>query len=145
MPVESVTQARDEMSAVFRLAWCDDMESVDVPVLWPDVAEEIPTDRDHWARFNLRHSEGAAATLPSGTGQRRYRHGGTVTIQIFTKQGDGQRTADALSKVAKDAFEGVVTAPGGVIFRRVRINEIGPDGAWFQTNVLADFEYDEVK
>jgi hypothetical protein len=68
-----------------------------------------------------------------------------VTAQIFTEFGDGQVLADSLATVARDAFEGEVTSPGRVIFRNVRAVDVGPDGHWTQTNVLAEFEYDEVK
>ncbi len=148
MPVDSMTQARDETVATLLTAWQGNVASCDVPILFPDVNQEVPKDAHespHWTRFSMRHSEGAAATLPSGTGVKRYRHMGTVTLQIFTKRGDGQRTADILAQIAKLAYQGAVTTPGGVIFRRARINEVGVDGAWFQTNVLTDFEYDEVK
>jgi hypothetical protein len=32
-----------------------------------------------------------------------------------------------------------------VELRNVRLNEVGSDGHWYQINVVADFEYDEVK
>ena len=53
--------------------------------------------------------------------------------------------SDQLATIVKDAFEGVATSPGRVLFRNVRYNEVGQDGQWFQQNVLADFEYDEVR
>jgi hypothetical protein len=46
--------------------------------------------------------------------------------------------------VAKDAFQGVETAPDAVTFRNVRINEGGQDGSWTITSIIADFEWDEI-
>jgi hypothetical protein len=66
-------------------------------------------------------------------------------VQIFTFYGKGGSLSDDLATIAKNAFEGVTTSPGRVIFRDVRSQEIGQEGQWFQTNVLADFEYDEIR
>jgi len=136
------TQARDEILAKFHEVW--DVSASDVPVLYSDRAQDIP-DTGSWARITVRHLTGEQATLSNGIGQRRFRHEGTVFVQIFTPFDDGMVRSDELVEIAKTAFEGEVTTPGRVIFRRVRINEIGQDGQWFQSNVLADFEYDQIR
>lgn len=133
------TQARDEILAKFKEAW----DPTGVPVLYSDRAQDVPDDGS-WARVTVRHQAGEQATLSDGIGRRRFRHTGTVFVQIFTPFDDGMVESDELATIAKDAFEGEVT-PGRVIFRRVRINEIGQDGQWFQTNVLAEFEYDLIR
>lgn len=51
--------------------------------------------------------------------------------------------ATDLAVVARHAFEGKHV--GDVWFRNARIEEIGVDGAWFQTNVTVDFMYDEIR
>jgi hypothetical protein len=140
----TVTQARDEMLATFRTAWTAGPPSSTLPVLYPDVSQEVPSS-GAWARVMVKHSYGEQATLSGETGQRRFRHTGIITVQIFTPTGDGQVLNDQLIAIAKGAFEGVTTSPGRIMFRNVRINEVGQDGQWFQVNVLADFEYDEVK
>lgn len=137
-------QARDEICAVFRTAWIAGPPSSTLPVLYPDVSQEIPAS-SAWARVTVAHNVGGQATLANESGQRRFRHVGIVTVQIFTPTGDGQVLSDQLITIVKDAFEGVTTTPGRVIFRRTRVNEVGQEGQWFQVNVLADFEYDEVK
>lgn len=140
----TVTQARDEMLTTFRTAWTAGPPSSTLPVLYPDVSQEVPSS-GAWARVTVKHSYGEQATLSGETGQRRFRHTGIVTVQIFTPTGDGQVLSDQLVAIAKGAFEGVTTSPGRVMFRNVRVNEVGQQGQWFQVNVLADFEYDEVK
>ena len=63
-------------------------------------------------------------------------------VQCFGPLANGGLTlAEALAKVAREAFEGSVS-PGGIWFRKCRVNEIGPDANWFQVNMVADFEYD---
>jgi hypothetical protein len=140
----TLTQARDEILTVFRDAWLASSESNALPVLYPDTDDELP-DSGAWARVSVRHGTGGQATLANHDGQRRYRHTGFVTVELYTPRGDGLVLNDQLSTIVKHAFEGVTTCPGQVIFRRVRVNEVGPDGQWFHTNVLVDFEYDEVR
>lgn len=141
----TLTQARDEMLAVFRESWLADPASAQLPVLYPDTKSVPPTTGKGWVRVMVQHGSGGQATLSNAAGRRRFRHTGIVFVQIFTDRGDGMVLADQLASVAKNAFEGVTTDPGRVTFYRVRVREVGPDGQWFQTNVLADFEYDEVK
>ncbi len=63
---------------------------------------------------------------------------------MFATAGEGLELAYSLAETVVSAFEGTTTERG-VEFRNTRLNEIGPDGDWFQINVLADFTYDEVK
>ena len=136
----TIATARDEMSALFKAAW----DTTGLPVIWDDVAKTPPKTRTGWARFTIRHEDGDQSTLSGGLGKARFTRRGTIFIQIFTPVGKGLSDADPLIKKAMDAYEGKSTA-SGVWFRNVRPREIGPDGDWNQVNVLADFEYDEVK
>ena len=138
-------QAKNEMYAIFTTAWEADETSATVPVQYPDVAWPGPPKEGAWARIAIAHEAGFPATLGGETGNRRFRKLGTVTVQIFTEFGKGEQEADELAIIAEKAFEGEVTSPGRVIFRNARTIEIGRDGQWFQTNVLVDFEYDEVR
>lgn len=133
-------QARDDIFSAFKAAW----GVTTFPVVWPDKPAEKPSGRTPWARVTIRHAGGFQATLSNINGQRRWRRNGVVIVQVFTPSGEGLSRAYDLAKIACDAFEGVST-PRGVWFRNARINEVGPDGDWQQVNVLADFEYDEVK
>jgi hypothetical protein len=90
------------------------------------------------------HVDGFQATLKSPTGQATYRRTGLLTVQIFVASGSGLQTTYDLVKVVADAFEGK-SASGGLWFRDVRVREVGRDGAFRQTNVIIEFDYDEVK
>lgn len=136
----TITQARDEISTLFKVAW----DATGYLVIWDDVGQPAPTDRSPWARFTIRHYDGAQATLANHSGQRRYRRSGTIFVQLFAPTGEGLSTLDEMAIVAMRAFEGKSTA-GGVWFRDVRLREVGVDGNWQQANVMADFEYDEVR
>lgn len=140
------TQARDEILGVFKTAWDADVTSASVQVIYPDNPDQPPNDNSPFTRLNIIHSpEGNQVTLQNEIGSRRFRRFGICISQVFTVRGDGLNLSDQLSTIARNAFEGVVTSPGGVIFRNVNAIEVGPSGIWFQVNVIANFEYDEVK
>lgn len=124
-----------------------DLGTASERVIWDDTRKQIPDGQDPvltWARAQVRHVTAEQAGLvDASSGVRRYTNRGIVTVQLFTAGGrDGLTTADPIVSSIKGAFQGVST-PNGVWFRNVRTNEIGNDGSWFQTNILADFEYDE--
>ena len=71
---------------------------------------------------------------------------GLVSVQSFSplSEGGGLSLAQKSAIIARDTFEGVGTA-SGIWFRNVRIQEIGATGTWYQMNIIADFEYDEIR
>jgi len=135
-------EAIDEMLTVFHGAW----SPTGHPVKYDNVGaiSPPPTTTSPWARVVLRHATSEQATLSGVAGNRRFRRSGSITVQIFTPVGEGLPSDEDLPKIVQDAYEGVTT-PGGVIFRSVAISEIGSDREWFQVNVVASFEYDEIK
>lgn len=141
----TITQARDEMLGTLRTAWQASTISAELPLLYPDTADDTPPTSGAWGRVNVQHGSRGQATLSNESGRRRYRATGFITVQLFTPRGRGLTLTDQLIGVVLDAFDGVTTSPGHVTFARGRVREVGPDGQWFQTNVLVDFEYDEVK
>lgn len=145
MPISSITDARDLIIGVLDSAWS--VSASNIPLAFEDVKEDDipPKNGTAWARIQVRHNSFFKATVGGEVGNRRFRRVGLVTIQIFTPVGEGLSQADSLAKIALDAFEGKSTGADSIEFRNARINEIGRDGSWFQTNVLVDFEYDEVK
>ena len=139
-----VATARDEIYTLLQDEWDGDVVSSPLPLVYWDVSQDIPETASPWARATLQHFTGGQASLAGDVGQVKFQRDGTLTVQIFTPAGEGLSTADALVMIVMRAFEGRAT-PSGVWFRSVRINEVGINGSWFQTNVLADFTYDEVK
>lgn len=139
----TVTEARDQMSALFKTAW-EAGFSPDLTVIWDDIGEPEPTSRDPWARFVVRHWEGEQGSLANHDGQRRYCRRGTIFVNLFAPTGEGLSRLDQMAIVAMNAFEGATTS-GGVWFRNVRLRERGVDGNWQMATVMVDFEYDEVR
>lgn len=145
----TITEARDEILALLKAAWDAGSPSQGLTLMYPDVKISKPEAASNgeapaWARAQVQHASGSQATLANHEGQSRFRRSGIVTVQIFTPFGTGLVLADQLATIVKNAFEGVQT-PSGVIFRDVTPNEIGEDGPWFNVNVLAQFEYDEIR
>ncbi len=147
MPISTIAEARDEILLHFRTAW--DAGAPPVPrLIYDDRHRDLPDDAPY-ARITVRHNIFEQATVggrigSGGAGQRFHRFG-IVTVQIFTVSGDGLSKSDVLVNLALDAFEGERTGSDRVEFRNTRINEIGQDGPWFQTNVIAEFVYDRIK
>ena len=143
MPFSSLTAARNAILIHFKTAW--DAQTPPIPpVIYDDVAQEPPADGSVWVRVSVKHSANGQQTL-GAQGNRRFGRIGIVVVQVFTPYGGGLTANDIFAKVAVDAFEGKSTAPDAVTFSNVRSNEIGQSGDWFQTNVIAEFEYDEIK
>lgn len=146
----TVAEGRSAILSQFFVAWQANTPAVNggtVPeVRWQGVEQlSLPDGSEAWARAHIQHNDGNQTTFGS-VGGRRFRRIGIVTIQIFVPLQEGLTLSDALVKIAMDAFEGQhATLDTGVWFRNVRFREVGPDGPWFQANVLADFVYDNTK
>lgn len=139
------TEARDDVYGIITTAW---------GALGPIDYEDRPHDEATtaippktiipWIRITMHHTNGAQVTLSNSVGNRRFRRYGVIMVQVFSPLGSSLRDPENHSKIVNDALEGVAT-PHDVLIRNVRMDEKGSDGHWFQTNVIADFEYDEVK
>jgi hypothetical protein len=121
----------------------------DDQLFWWDKVGDEPKDDvrgtpEPWVRITVRHNTGRQGALGTTGGKRCFDREGVVFVEIFSPFGTGLSIGDDLYKVAADALEGRETT-SGIWFRNVRLNEVGQDGAWFKSNVLADFIYREVK
>ena len=146
MPATTAT-ARDEILGRLKSV-VDGLTSPPGPlkVIWDDKKDQPPraNPTESWARALVQHTTGRQASLSGATGRKRWERGGFLIVQLFTPALEGQNLADELGSIIRGAFEGYST-PSGVWFRNPRINEVGQDGAWLQTNIFVDFLYDEVK
>lgn len=109
-----------------------------------------PPTIDPWARFVVRTTPGGLDTIGGGVGNRRYLRNAVGITQVFipAQQGatsPGVAPVDTLSRTVREIFEGNNLLGGRVWFKDVEIAEIGPSGKWFQTNITASFQYEEIK
>ncbi len=147
MPIVTLAAARDEILLHFTTKW--DAGTPPIPLLlYDDKHRDLPTDAPY-ARITIKHNVFPQVTIGAPVAQGgngvRFRRFGLVTVQVFELSGDGLTSSDILVDLALDAFEGEKTGLDRVEFRNARANEIGQDGPWFQTNVIAEFTYDRVK
>lgn len=144
----TLATARDDLMGKIQTQW-DAGSTAGELLLYEDRSGERPSANDTnavqlWGFVQVRHFSSSQPTLASDTGAKRFRREGLLTLQLFLPQGDGLTLMDTIGQEFLNALEGERTA-NGVAFREVRVVEIGEDGPWFQANVLANYEYDEVK
>lgn len=141
----TITQARDDALAVVKAAHDANPPYDTMVLVWTDTASDgPPKGGGDWARVMFRHVESAQISLSGESSKRIFERVGTLTLQGFFAGADGQSVSDVWAQIMLDALEGL-RSPGGIIFRNVRPIEIGSDGDWYNTNVLADFEYSQIK
>lgn len=142
MPLSNNGEARDAIYA--RLKTVVDASAYSaIATYYPDSVGAAPDGVTSYLRANVIFTNERQASLGE-TGNRRFRVYGIVTVQVFTKYGDGQTLADAISGVVKSAFRGVNTGSDAITFRNTQIVDVGRDGSYLQTNVTAEFDYDEI-
>lgn len=143
--------ARDAVNEAFYSHWMAEAAAAAGLTSFPKVEftglqedQKLSEGNAPWARVTVKWASGQGHTL-APVGSRRFDRRGTVTVQVFTPVGKrGLLQSDRLAKVAQDAFEANAPA-SGPWFRNVRPQDVGPDGAWYQVNVVAEFTFDEVK
>lgn len=141
----TLAQARDAVISLVDAAWKADATTLSFPMLYDDVKGDNPgenastTQATAFGRTTLR-----TLTSPQSTqGRRRFLTTAALTVQIFTPFGDGHTLGDPMAKVVLDALRGHVGSTGGFWLSDIAANEIGQDGPWFQTNVVATARYQE--
>lgn len=145
----TMDQARNEINGIFNQYWISYAEPLAgyIPeVRWGGTEiGDLPKAHKAWARVNIQHTQSDQKSL-GAPGTRRFERWGYVTAQIFTplSEGQGLSLSEQLVIIARNAFEGNST-PSGVWFRKVTAKEIGVDGPWWNTNVIASFCYDEIR
>lgn len=132
-------EAQSDILSLFKAAW----DTTGFIALYPNVADAIPETTDPWCRVSLQTQTGGQRAF-GDRGIARFGRDGIFVAQIFIPKGEGLSQGYDLAKVVADAYDGIAS-PLGTWFRNGRINEVGPDGEWFQINFLVDFEYDELK
>lgn len=149
MSLPNFSSARDEVLEMFRAAWEQQTpvvnKGVAVRVEWNGVDAQNPPPGDKpYATIVVRHTDGDQRSLGT-VGNRRFGNLGLITVQCFAplSEGGGLLLAENLSMIARDVYRGRSTETG-IWFRRVTIREIGPSDSWYQFNMVAEFQYDEV-
>lgn len=109
-----------------------------------DNTEYDPPEGLPWARLVVRHS-GSNQECLGPVGRRKFERIGSVIVQVFVPLDSGTQEADTVSRAVRLIFEGRTLSPEAIRFTDCVVQEIGPDGAWYQQNVEAFFTYTETR
>lgn len=108
--------------------------------IYDDTAKKVPTDGTiTWVRISVKHRNGSRASLGRKDGKGKHTQSGFVFVEIYTPRENGLVDNDVLSAAFADDFR---SGPDGDIwYKDVAEMEMGEDGNWFRTDVIAEFEY----
>jgi hypothetical protein len=143
MAMDDIAAARDAILSRFATVWNAQGGTVP-PIIYDNHKVTPPQDGSTYVKIKVQHRRGGLATLREPSAGGRFRAFGSVIVDIYGPLGDGLTANDAYVKVTQSAFEGHATSPDGVLFRDVRVREVGGAGDSYQTQVQADFEYDRI-
>lgn len=117
-------------------------EDLPLNVAQEAIIEGKTTPVKPWARIGIKDNLRTQETI-GGVGQRRFDNNGIVIVELYTPAWDGLTLAHTLAPLIRNVFEGINV--GALWFRNTRTNPVGPDGFWFHTNVISEFEWQELK
>lgn len=133
----NIVEARDAMLGVFKAYW----DTTGFSVVYGDVPAPS-TPAAVWARADVKHALRKQGSLSGALDTMVYESNGLVFIEIYAPIGDGGKQAYALAEGVVNAFE---DAHLDIWFRNVRAIEVGTEGAYYQVNAIAEFNYDTVR
>ena len=146
----NVTQGRDAIYSQIKTTLDGDLISAPIKVLYWDIGQDVPKTQDALTEAadpyivaHVAFNGGGQATFADQNGQAKFDRRGIVTLQIHAPFGTGQVLNDQLLEICLSAFEG--KHANGVWFRNVRPVDIGQRGQYFRSNVVAEFEFDQLR
>lgn len=154
MTFYSPQAARKEMFALVKTCWDAGTPAIvgSIPEIRYEGLEEsaLPGASKFWMRASttdvstrqkgFRNPDGAGRSEPV------YEVYGFITLQIFAPMKGPQvwSKGELLSEVGQRMFMASETG-GGVWFRNPRIQKLSNDGTWYRWNVLADYQFSQLK
>lgn len=146
----TVREARVDIGTHLRDGWRDNPTSLAVPLYFEGQKYTPPAPTLPWALCSIRHNTGTQSGFRDG--EERYEYTGILILQLFTPLVDANGRNDALAlndelaQIAREILEGARTENAGAIFINVSSREIGADtkAGWFQTNIVAEFRYENI-
>lgn len=142
MTAANIADAMQEIALLFTTAWAP--RAVELPNA--DFDAKGVAETDTWARLALDMVTGAQSTLAGLDGASLWGRGGFVYVSVFTPLGRGSHAGYVAAEIAVNAYQGKRTA-SDAWFRNVRIDDEGQgrggDKLWWQTNVIAEFTFEQ--
>lgn len=146
-------QARKEIFARIQTCWDAGAAAIvgTVPEMRYQGVEEkgLPGAANFWARASTQLAttrQRGHQQLDDGGTIPFYETDGALFVQIYApmKAPSSYAKGELLAALAQRMFMGATTA-SGVWFRNPRINELPNDGTWYRWNVIADYQFSQVK
>jgi hypothetical protein len=120
------------------------VEAVSLYAIYDDTKKPVPKDRAiEWVRISVRHRKGSRSSLGRQDGKSKNTQAGFIFIEIFTPKDDGLTRSDLISAAFGDSLRG--GQDGDIWIGDVSEIEMGDDGNWFRTDVMAEFSYDLIQ
>jgi hypothetical protein len=113
---------------------------------WPGItADEAPDASKFWLRISTQNVGSDQKTLSENVvlnGSKRFETFGLVFVQIFApKRNDSLELLNKLAMLIQNGFR---NRTANVIIRNARIKEMPAENGCLRSNVIADFEFDEI-
>lgn len=135
----TLAEARDAIGSLVTSTWT--ASAAGTPLLYDNLdAQEPPAGTALWGRLSIQFDEATRASL-GNDGGALFRRRGRLYVQVFIPHGKDVTPALSLADTLVRAIEkpGHV---GNVWFRDVGAEQVGSDGAYWQINVRAEFQFD---
>jgi hypothetical protein len=115
-----------------------------------DELGDKPKATEYWARASTQHvtTRQSAHQMPAegeGGSDVVYETHGVVFVQVFAPMKPGAWAKGELLAIMCQGIFMASETPSGVWFRNPRFNELENDGTWYRWNVIADFQFNQVK
>ena len=138
--IASRTDARDRMLTPLKTV----ADAQSLYAIYDDTDKDVPDDASiKWVRISVRHGNGARTSLGREDGKSKHTQTGFVFVEIFTPGDDGLQDSDIISAAFADNFRN--PTDGDIWFKDVSEVEVGKDGSWFRSDVIAEFQYDLIQ
>lgn len=138
--IASRTDARDRMLTPLKAV----VVAQSLYAIYDDTGKTVPKNvTTKWARISVRHRNGTRASLGRADGKGKHTQSGLIFVEIFTPREDGLVNSDVISAAFAEDFRN--SADGDIWYADVSEVEVGEDGNWFRTDVIAEFEYDLIQ
>lgn len=146
--------ARQEMFNMLKAVWPAASTTavgyaVEVREQGIEVATKPPVDK-HWIRLSTKNVEDiptafVMASAPSKSAKVSTAYG-LLFVEVYGSKtaANGFDEAGALAEIAKGVYQNKESATG-TWFRRVVVKELDQDGKEWRFNVVAEYEYDQLK
>lgn len=138
--IQSRTDFRDRMLTPLKAV----VDAASLYAIYDDTAKSVPTDGSvKWVRISVRHRNGSRASLGRMDGKGKHTQSGFVFVEIFTPREDGLVDSDILSAAFADSLRNF--SDGDIWIGETSEVEMGEDGNWFRSDVVAEFSYDLIQ